>query len=273
MYVKPVIHGIPFCYWMKEATCNNWQTWFLSPVFLCSEFKLENICSGVNFLWEKCLRQFLFAVTYSGLLGKAQELETAKISSNTVCVPHLILTQKLKPSYLAAPSVLSVSFLDFSARESLMSFNSWLSLPTSSSPMPPSPDSPLALSKDCSDKKEALYLSVIVFNGHFIWWYCYFTRSSAPPDSLAACSTRAKEEHSFLGYFKTLSIGLAWEFKLRPPTCAILTELILLQLKKQRVAKINFLLMITTHDQEKRLNELPVIKWSSKAIIFSHTCK
>ena len=152
MYVKPVIHGILFCYWMKEATC-NWQTWFLSPVFLCSEFKLENICSGVNFLWEKCLRQFLFAVTYGGSLGKSQKLEPAKISSNTVCVSHLILIQKLKPSYLAAPSVLSVSFLDFSARESLMSFNSWLSLSTSSSPMPPSPHSPLALSKDCSDKK------------------------------------------------------------------------------------------------------------------------
>ena len=145
--------------------------------------------------------------------GKLQELETAKISSNTVCVPHLILTKKLKPSYLAAPSVLSVSFLDFSARESLMSFNSWLSLSTSSSPIPPSPDSPLAPSKDCSDKKEALYLTVIIFNGHFIWWYCYFTRSSAPPDSRAACSTKAKEEHSFLCYFKTLSIGPAWEFK------------------------------------------------------------
>ena len=134
-----------------------------------------------------------------------------------------------------------------------MSFNSWLSLSTSSLPMPPSPDSPLALSKDCTDKKEALYLSVIVFNSHFIWWYCYFTRSYAPPDSLAACSTRAKQQHSFLSYFKTLSFGPAWEFKPRPPACAILTELILLQSKLQRVAEINVLLMITTHDQEKRL--------------------
>ena len=32
------------------------QTGFLSTVFLCSEFKLENICSGVNFLREKCFR-------------------------------------------------------------------------------------------------------------------------------------------------------------------------------------------------------------------------
>ena len=134
------------------------QTRFLRTVFLSSEFKLENICSGVNFLWEKCLRQFLFAVIYSGSLGKSQKLEPAKISSNTVCVSHLILIQKLKPSYLAAPSVLSVSFLDFSARESLMSFNSWLSLSTSSSPMPPSPDSPLALSKDCSDKKKRHFI-------------------------------------------------------------------------------------------------------------------
>ena len=81
-----------------------------------------------------------------------------------------------------------------------------------------------------------------------------------PPDSLAACSTKAKEEHSFLSYFKTPSIGLAWEFKPRPPACAIHTELILFQLELQRVAKINFHLMITTHNQEKRLNELPVIK-------------
>ena len=51
------------------------------------------------------------------------------------------------------------------------------------------------------------------------------------PDSLAACSTRAKEEHSFLSYFKTLSIGPAWEFKPQSPACAILTELILLQFK------------------------------------------
>ena len=81
-----------------------------------------------------------------------------------------------------------------------------------------------------------------------------------PPDSLAACSTKAKEEHSFLSYFKTLSLNPAWEFKPRPPACAILTELILLQLKLQRVAEINFLLIITTHNQEKRLNELLVIK-------------
>ena len=60
----------------------------------------------------------------------------------------------------------------------------------------------------------SLYLMVILSDGTAILQ----GTSSAPPDSLAACSTKAKEEHSFLSYFKTLSSGPAWEFKLRPPT-------------------------------------------------------
>ena len=33
------------------------QTLFLSTVFLCSEFKLQYVYTGVIFLQEKCLRQ------------------------------------------------------------------------------------------------------------------------------------------------------------------------------------------------------------------------
>ena len=45
------------------------HTRLLSAVFLCSEFKLENIYSGVNFC---------------GSLEKSQKLEPAKISCDTV---------------------------------------------------------------------------------------------------------------------------------------------------------------------------------------------
>ena len=66
------------------------QTRFLSTAFLCSEFKLENIYSGVNFCGKKCLRQFLFTGTYfCGSLErpqKSQKLEAAKISCHTVLI-------------------------------------------------------------------------------------------------------------------------------------------------------------------------------------------
>ena len=57
---------------------------FLSYVFLCSEFKLENIYRGVNFCGKK-YGYFLFKETYFwGLLEKSQKLEPAKISCNSV---------------------------------------------------------------------------------------------------------------------------------------------------------------------------------------------
>ena len=60
------------------------QTWFLSIVFLCSEFKLENIYSGVNFCRKNvcgnlCLRE-LISVQF---LGKIAKIKTRKIF-----VPH-----------------------------------------------------------------------------------------------------------------------------------------------------------------------------------------
>ena len=61
------------------------QTRLLSSAFLCSELKLENIYSGVNFLGKKCLPWFLLAGThFCGSVEKSQKLEHAKISSHTV---------------------------------------------------------------------------------------------------------------------------------------------------------------------------------------------
>ena len=148
------------------------------------------------------MRQFFICCNlHSRIAGKIAKIRTCKnFKQHSMCFTF-ILIQKLKPSYLAAPSVLSVSFLDFSARESLMSFNSWLSLSTSSSPMPPSPDSPLALSKDCSDKKEALYLSVIVFNSHFYLMVLLFYK--------VICATRQSSCLQYQGKGRTLILFLS----------------------------------------------------------------
>ena len=57
------------------------QTRFLSTVFLCSEFKLEEFL-----LWSKSLQEFLFAGnSFCGSLKKSRKLEPAKISCHTVC--------------------------------------------------------------------------------------------------------------------------------------------------------------------------------------------
>ena len=68
--------------WKRQVVIE--QTRFLSTVFSCGEFKLENIYSGVNF----CGRNVLFAGTYvCGSLEKpqkTQKLEPAKISCHTV---------------------------------------------------------------------------------------------------------------------------------------------------------------------------------------------
>ena len=65
------------------------QTRFLSTVFLCSEFKLENIYSGVNFCGKNVcgnfyLRELIFADRWKKT-QKSQKLEPAKISCHTVC--------------------------------------------------------------------------------------------------------------------------------------------------------------------------------------------
>ena len=67
------------------------QTRFLGAVFLCSEFKLENIYSGVNFSGKNFCGNFhLRELIFYGSLEKpqksqkSQKLEPAKISCHTV---------------------------------------------------------------------------------------------------------------------------------------------------------------------------------------------
>ena len=65
------------------------QTRFLSTVFLCSEFKLENIYSGVNFCGKNvCGNFYLRELNYfhgsHETPQKWQKLEPAKISYHTV---------------------------------------------------------------------------------------------------------------------------------------------------------------------------------------------
>ena len=62
------------------------QTRFLSFVFLCSEFKLQNIYSEVNFCGKNVCGNFYFC----GSPEESQELEPAKISFHMVLVPLAI---------------------------------------------------------------------------------------------------------------------------------------------------------------------------------------
>ena len=76
----------------KPVFCCFWQvvieqTRFVSTVFLCSEFKLETIYSGVNFCRKNVCGNFYLRGTYScGSLKKPQKLEPAKISCHTVLI-------------------------------------------------------------------------------------------------------------------------------------------------------------------------------------------
>ena len=61
------------------------QTRFLSTVFLGSEFKLENIYSGVNFCRKNvCGNFYLRELIFADHWDKKQKLESAKISYHTV---------------------------------------------------------------------------------------------------------------------------------------------------------------------------------------------
>ena len=59
------------------------QTRFLSTVFLCSEFKLENIYAGVNFGGKNCCGN-LFLRIVEKKTQRSQKLEPGKISCHTV---------------------------------------------------------------------------------------------------------------------------------------------------------------------------------------------
>ena len=65
------------------------QTRFLSTVFLCSEFKLADIYSGVNFLGKNACANFFFWRETKFLrivekIAKSQKFEPAKISCHMV---------------------------------------------------------------------------------------------------------------------------------------------------------------------------------------------
>ena len=51
---KPVPVSLYTVLFLNQRQVVIEKTRFLSTAFLCSEFKLENIHSGVHFLWKKC---------------------------------------------------------------------------------------------------------------------------------------------------------------------------------------------------------------------------
>ena len=60
------------------------QTQFLSTVFLCSEFKSEDIYSGVNFLGKNVCANFFFVET--NFLGIVEKI--VKITARKKFLPH-----------------------------------------------------------------------------------------------------------------------------------------------------------------------------------------
>ena len=63
------------CFWKRLSE----QTRFLGTVFLCGEFKLENIFSGVNFSVL-----FICGNLFLRIAGEIAKLEPAKIPCHTV---------------------------------------------------------------------------------------------------------------------------------------------------------------------------------------------
>ena len=68
------------------------QTQFLSTVLLCTEFKLDNIYSGVNFAGKMFAVFFICGNLFLRIAEKSQKLEPAKLSCHTVVSQGLQLT-------------------------------------------------------------------------------------------------------------------------------------------------------------------------------------
>ena len=67
------------------------QSRFLSTVFLCSEFKLENIYSGVNFCGKNvCGNFYLRKLIFADRKKKSQKLGPEKISCHTISLVEAV---------------------------------------------------------------------------------------------------------------------------------------------------------------------------------------
>ena len=64
----------------------RFQTRFLSTLFLCSEFKLENIYSGVNFCGKMFAVIFICGNLFVRIAGKTAKI--TKIRNRKNFVPH-----------------------------------------------------------------------------------------------------------------------------------------------------------------------------------------
>ena len=70
--------------WKRQVVIE--QTRFLSTVFLCSEFKLEYIYSGVNFCGKNVCGIFICGNLFLHFAGKSAKI--AKIRTRKNFVPH-----------------------------------------------------------------------------------------------------------------------------------------------------------------------------------------
>ena len=82
-YVKSVIHCTHFVSGWREQVVVK-QTQFLTTVFFCSEFTLENICSGVNFSEKMFAVNFICGSLFLRIAGKIAKSEPLQILCHTV---------------------------------------------------------------------------------------------------------------------------------------------------------------------------------------------
>ena len=82
------------------------QTRFLSTVFLCSEFKLENIYSGVNFCRKNVCDNLYLRELFLRIAGKI-----AKVRTRKNFVPHGILPKSGRQDVDHCSFFLIISYL------------------------------------------------------------------------------------------------------------------------------------------------------------------
>ena len=82
------------------------QTRFLSTVFLCSEFKLENIHSGGNFCRKNVCEDLYLREVFLRIAGKIAKVRTCKNF-----VPHGILPKSRRQDVHHCSFFLIISYL------------------------------------------------------------------------------------------------------------------------------------------------------------------